>query len=128
MQIYERSLALRTGRFPSQTVECKTRPGPEAAARVGGGAERRGDPKWPGATAPGLRVACWGPGGVRGLGTTSSILLAGLGCPWQDEPPQDTQLLTGRPQRERERLLAWPGPARPLRVLVAPGPLPGCGN
>lgn len=96
----------------SQTVECKTRPGPEEEARVGGGAERSRNPKWPGATAPGLPVARWGLGGVRGSGTTSLVLLAGLGCPWLDEPLQNTQLLMGQPQREIASV-AGPGAASP---------------
>lgn len=112
MQIYDPTGSLRTKSISSQTVECKTRPGPEEEARVGGGAERSRNPKWPGATAPGLPVARWGPDGVRGSGTTSLVLLAGLGCPWLDESLQDTQLLMGQPLREAANV-AGPSAASP---------------
>lgn len=39
-QIYDPTRSPRTKSVSSQTVECKTRPGPEEEARVGGGAER----------------------------------------------------------------------------------------
>lgn len=112
MQIYELSRSQLTKCISSQTAECKTRPGPEEEARVGGGAERSRNPKWPGATAPRLRVARWGPGGVRGSGSTSLVLLASLGCPWLGEPPQDTQLLMGQQQQETASV-AGPGVASP---------------
>lgn len=37
-QIYDPGRSLLTKSISSQTVECKTRPGPEEEARVGGGA------------------------------------------------------------------------------------------
>lgn len=50
-------------------------------------------------------------GGVRGSGTTSLVLLEGLGYPLLDEL-QDIQLLMGQPQRETA-IVAGPGMASP---------------
>lgn len=59
----------------------------------------------------GCELLAWVRGGVRGSGTTSLVLLAGLGYPWLDEL-QDTQLLMGQPQRETASV-AGPGLASP---------------
>lgn len=110
-QIYDPGRSLLTKSISSQTVECKTRPGPEEEARVGGGA--RGAEIRSGRVPPSL--GCELPAGVRGgvrvSGTTSWVLLAGLGYPWLDDL-QDTQLLMGQPQRETASV-AGPGMATP---------------
>lgn len=108
MEIYDPSRSLLSpDRSSSQTVECKTRPGPEEEARVGGGAERSRNPKWPGATAPGLLSCPLGSeGGVRGSGTTSLVLVARLGDPWLHEL-LDAQLLMGQPQRDTASERGW---------------------
>lgn len=80
-QIYDPGRSLLTKSISSQTVECKTRPGPEEEARVGGGAERSRNPKWPGATAPGLRVARWGPGWRANLWHHIPGFVSGFGLP-----------------------------------------------
>lgn len=100
MQIYDPSRSLRTKR--SRARQWNVRPDrPGRRRRPGSEAGLRGAEIRSGLVPPllGCELPAGVRGGVRGSGTTSLVLLAGLGYPWLDEL-LDIQLLMGQPQRE----------------------------